>query len=139
MFNKNKKEKLVKYDIGFAEDAFELLKNATATEGHFLGNYCATGDEKYLDKLEKARKRRTVFLDMVFQEVAGKEPEGHSWCISKHIPNQAMICQELITRFLGVGDKESAKKLIEQYKDLYQEYLELLDIKEGKGNIESQA
>lgn len=128
--NKKNKEKLVEADVGFAEDAFELLKHSVADEGHCIGNYIDTANEKYLKDLEEARRFRTRIANMVTNVISGGKMVSQNWCRLKHLCGKAMTCQEIITRFLSMGDYESAKKLSEEYKNLYFEYLELLGINE---------
>lgn len=111
------KSKSIERDLGFVQDAWEFVKHAVADEGHCFESFMIEGDGKFLDYLEKARKDRTLVMDMIAK---GK---GHAWCRSKHLAGKSMLAQELCTRFLSVGNKEKAKMMADKAKEFYLEFL----------------
>lgn len=121
-FLKSKKDetKLIEKDIGFVEDAFEMCKDMVAFEGHSLGNFMATEDAKFLDEMAWMRKMRTHYLNLI-----AKSEISQDWCRSKHLCRISMGLQELCTRFLSIGDIESAKKCAIDAREVYFEFLKL--------------
>lgn len=135
MFGKKEiKDKINEKDVGLLEDAWVFLCHAVADESHRLGSYISTKDEKQLTKLEEARKLRTVIADLITKDVIAQE-----WCSLKHLCGKAMTLHELITRYLSMGDLETAKKLAKEYKKLYLEYLNILGVNEENISNESSA
>lgn len=135
MFGKQKnKEKINEKDVGLLEDAWTFLQHAVADESHCMGNYVSTGNEKELKNLEEARKIRTLVADLITEDVANQ-----GWCRVKHLCGKAMTLQELITRYLSMGNFEIAKKLAKEYKGLYLEYLKVLGVSEENISNESSA
>jgi len=135
MFEKFKnKEKINEKDVGFLEDAWTFLQHAVADESHCMGNYVSTENEKELKNLEEARKIRTLVADLITEDVTNQ-----GWCRVKHLCGKAMTLQELITRYLSMGNFEIAKKLAKEYKNLYLEYLKVLGVSEENISNESSA
>jgi len=135
MFEKlRNKEKINEKDVGLLEDAWVFLQHAVADESHCMGNYVSTKDEKELKNLEEARKVRTFVADLITENIANQ-----GWCRIKHLSGKAMTLQELITRYLSMGDLETAKKLAKEYKKLYLEYLNVLGVSEENISNKSSA
>jgi len=135
MFGKKEKMmdgKLVEKDVGFLEDAWEFLKHAVMDESHCLGTYLSTENEIFLQSLEKARKIRTEVMSILTKNAVG---QGH--CRIKHLAGKSMTAQELCTRFLSMGDIETAKKFADYQKEFYLEYLSVLGVDEN--NISNQS
>ena len=141
MFKKDK-TKSTEIDVSYLEDAWEYLKNASANEGHITGNAMISfvqGNDKEtvrdLQKLSEARKMRKQVGDIISTHV-----KKQNWCrVSKHIPLQAMTCQELISRHLSLNEYEQAKKLLETYERLYRTWLEELGVTEKNAKMKTEA
>ncbi len=129
-----KKEKINEKDVGLLEDAWIFLQHAVADESHCMGNYISTKNERELKNLEEARKVRTFVADLITGNIANQ-----GWCRIKHLSGKAMTLQELITRYLSMGDLETAKKLAKEYKKLYLEYLNVLGVSEENISNKSSA
>jgi len=135
MFEKFKiKDKINEKDVGLLEDAWTFLQHAVADESHCMGNYVSTDNEKELKNLEEARKVRTFVADLITKDV-----NNQGWCRVKHLAGKAMTLQELITRYLSMGNLETAKKLAQEYKKLYIEYLKVLGVSEENISNKSSA
>ena len=135
MFEKlRNKEKINEKDVGLLEDAFTCLCASTCDEWHCLGNHISTENEKELKNLEEARRFRTFIADLITPNV-----KNQNWCRIKHICEKAGTCKELITRYLSMGDLKTAKKLAEEYKKLYLEYINILEVTEENISNESSA
>ncbi len=135
MFEKFKnKDKINEKDVGLLEDAWVFLQHAVADESHCMGNYVSTENEKELKNLEEARKVRTFVADLITENVTNQ-----GWCRVKHLCGKGMTLQELITRYLSMGNFETAKKLAKEYKKLYLEYLNVLGVNEENISNESSA
>lgn len=132
MFKKKIKDKINEKDVGLLEDAWVFLCHAVADESHRLGSYISTKDEKYLKGLEEARRIRTFVAGLITKDVVSQ-----GWCSLKHVCGKAMTLQELITRYLSMEDLETAKKLAEEYRKLYLEYLKILGVTEENISNES--
>jgi hypothetical protein len=133
-WNKEQKSKdetkLIEKDIGFVEDAFEMCKDMIAFEGHSLGNFMETEDERFLEEMSWMRKIRTHYLNLI-----AKSEISQDWCRSKHLCRIAMGLQELCTRFLSIGDIESAKKCAVDARDIYFKFLKINGYKEEDAKV----
>ena len=121
-------------DVGLLEDAWVFLQHAVADESHCMGNYVSTENENELKNLEEARKIRTLVADLITENVTNQ-----GWCRIKHLCGKAMTLHELITRYLSMGDLETAKKLAKEYKKIYLEYLNILGVNEENISNKSSA
>lgn len=141
MFGKNNKQdkemKLVEKDVGFAEDSFELIKQACGDEAHCVGNFVIDPSEINLQEMNSARSRRTNIMEIVIEAV-GADVQNQNWCRLKHICTEAMHSQEVMVRFSSKGIFESAKKASEIHKECYLKFLNLLGFtKENLNNLTS--
>ena len=119
--NKMKSEKkLVNKDIGFVEESFELCKQLTSIQAHSSASYNSTGEDFFLDLANWSRQMRTFILDMI--TIEGR---GQSWCISKHLCESSMRCEELGTRFLSLNQVDGAKKMFKFSSDCYIKFLQV--------------
>ena len=71
------KDKLVKEDLGMAEDIGNMLKQLVCAEDHIASNI-ALNPEKWMQVLDIIRKIRTKWLSTIT-----KKDEGQLWCINK--------------------------------------------------------
>jgi len=138
MFGKkeNKEMKIVEKDVGFAEDSFELMKQAVGEEAHHIGNFVISGSMKDLIKLNNCRKRRSKIQNLII-EIMNAKIDNQDWCILKHICGQAMHIHELINRVSSVCADSLAIKLSEIHKRLYLSYLNILGF--TKENISNKS
>jgi hypothetical protein len=111
VFDFVKKEKLNEKDVGFNEDAINVLCNLIHIEWHSLKSYFSTSDEDWLRINEEARKDRTELMDYII-----KESEGDLWCFSKHDLNIILGYIELANRKYSIGEKEEAIKYLDKSK-----------------------
>jgi len=123
--NKNNQMKLVDKDVGFAEDSFELIKQACGDEAHCVGNFVINPCEENLLEMNSSRKRRTKIMEIVIEAVDAKV-ENQDWCRIKHICTEAMHVQEDMVRLSSQGIFELAKKASEIHRDCFLKFLNLL-------------
>ena len=138
MFGKkeNKEMKINEKDVGFAEDSFELMKQAVGEEAHHIGNFVISGSLKDLVELNNCRNRRSKIQDLIIKTM-GAKIENQNWCILKHTCGEAMHIHELINRASSVGADNLANKLGEIHKQLYLSYLKVLGF--TKENISNKS
>lgn len=135
--NKNKEMKLVDKDVGFAEDSFELIKQACGDEAHCVGNFVTNPCEKNLHEINSSRKRRTKIMEIIIEAV-GADVVNQDWCRIKHICTEAMHVQEDMVRLSSQNFFELAKKASEIHKECYLKFLNLLGFsKENLNNLTS--
>lgn len=127
--------KLVSKDVGFAEDAFEGLKQAAGIETHCIGNFQTTGSKEDLESLNSARKNRTELMSIVIESV-GCELKNQQWCELKHTFTAAMHVHELIARASNIGAIDLAARLVSLHQEYYLNFLVLLGFTEE--NIKSK-
>lgn len=138
MFSKNNKQitdngmKLVEKDVGFAEDSFELLKQACGDEAHCVGNFVITPGEDTLREMNLSRERRTNLMEIIINSV-GADIKNQDWCRIKHICTEAMHCQEIMVRLSSKGIFNLAEEVSAIHKDCYLKFLGLLGF--NKQNI----
>lgn len=133
-----KKDKINERDVGFLEDAFEILKHSVADEGHCLGNFLCSGDQKDLYELEDARKFRTDILDRIII-FTGAEIKDQCWCRIKHLVGKAIISHELCTRAMTIKDLDSAIFFANKHKESYLKFLFLFGVNEENINNQTSA
>lgn len=134
----NKKDKITEKDVGFIDDSFFAMKNAVGYEEHCFNDFVSTKSKEDFEKYSNARKIRTE-LQLSIIKYIDVELKGQQWCKLKHICSQAMSTQELIARYSSIGDFELAKKLIENNKILFIEYLTLLGVNENNISNKTEA
>ena len=130
-----KEGKLTEKDVGYLQDAFEKLKNSAGQESHCLGNFVIDPSKRNLQKINEARRRRTVLMELTISSV-GAKLTNEDWCSVKHICVTAMGCQECIARHSVVGNIKLATEYSKIHKELYLEFLDLMGVDET--NLKSQ-
>ena len=139
MFGKNKIDgKFIDKDVGFAEDAFELLKQSCGVETHCLGNFQNTGSNEDLEEMNSARAKRTELMQIIIESV-GAELKNQRWCQLKHTCNTAMHIQELIARASNLGNLEVSKRLVAIHQEYYLDFLEILGFTEKNSKSKTSA
>jgi len=113
----NKENKL---DLSSGEDLSIAIMNLVSLEEHAYFSYMKTGDEKFLELLNKVREIRKEHLKKI---VKGNDAEV--WCMSKHLLASSMRLIETGNKFLKEGKKEGAKKLYEDAFELYSLFWEI--------------
>jgi len=132
----NKEMKIVDKDVGFAEDSFELMKQAVGEEAHHIGNFVISGSKEDLSKLNKCREMRSKIQDLIIK-TTGAKIDNQDWCIMKHLCGEAMHTHELINRASNIGADELAIELGKIHKKLYLSYLNVLGF--TKENISNKS
>ena len=140
MFGKkeNKEMKIVEKDVGFAEDSFELMKQAVGEEAHHIGNFVISKSKEDLVKLNNCREVRSKIQNLII-ETTGAKIDNQCWCILKHVCGEAMHTHELINRASSIGADKLATELSKIHKKLYLSYLEVLGFTEENISNESSA
>jgi len=140
MFGKNldKQMKLVDKDVGFAEDSFELCKQATGDEAHCVGNFVIKQDDISFEKMNSARSRRTEIMNVIIESV-NSDIKNQDWCRLKHLCTEAMHTQELMVRLSSIKSFELAKRCADIHKECYMEFLEILGFTEENLNSSTSA
>lgn len=134
----SKKEKINEKDVGFAEDSFELMKQAVGEEAHHIGNFVISGSKEDLVKLNNCREIRSKIQNLII-ETTGAKIDNQCWCILKHVCGEAMHTHELINRASSIGASELAIELGKIHKKLYLSYLDVLGFTEENISYESSA
>ena len=141
MFGKNKQNKemkLVDKDVGFAEDSFELIKQACGDEAHCVGNFVINPCEENLQEMNSSRSRRTKIMGIVIEAV-GANVENQDWCRIKHICTEAMHIQEDMVRLSSQNIFEMAKEISTLHKECYLKFLNLLGFSKENLNHSTSA
>lgn len=110
MFESLKKQENEK-DVGFNEDAINVLANLIHIEWHSLKSYFSTSNEDWLKINDEARKDRTELMDLLITE-----HDGDLWCFSKHNLNIVIGYIELANRKYSEGKMEESKNYLEKSK-----------------------
>ena len=100
-------------DLSSDEDLIVGIMNLISIEEHLFFTHVKTGDDKYLAFLNDIRALRTSLLKRVVTN-----PEGETWCISKHLLASSMRLMEVGTKELKKGNGEDTKKLFAHAFDL---------------------
>ena len=130
-----KEGKLTEKDVGYLQDAFENLKNAAGLESHCLGDFVISPSKENLQKINNARRRRTILMELTITSV-GAKLSNEEWCEVKHICLAAMGCQECIARHSVVGNLKLSTEYSKMHKEFYLEFLNLMGVNEK--NLKSQ-
>lgn len=101
-------------DLSSGEDLSIALMNLVSLEEHAYFSYAKTGDEKFLELLQKVREIRKEHLKKIVNE-----KDGEIWCMSKHLLASSMRLIETGNKFLKDGKKKEAEKLYEDAFELY--------------------
>jgi len=136
--NKNKDMKLVDKDVGFAEDSFELLKQACGDEAHCVGNFVIDPCDLKLSEMNASRERRTELMNIVIEAV-NADIKNQDWCRVKHLCTEAMHCQEDMVRLSSQGNLELSKRIAEIHKQCYLKFLHLLGFTKENINYSTTA
>lgn len=120
-------------DLSSDEDLSIAIMNLVSIEEHFFFTGAKTGNPKYFDLLQEARKMRGDLLKKLVKNV---EPGSEQWCISKHLLAASMRLMEVGTKAQGRGNKNDAQGLFKKAYDLYSLFwginLKLVDIGDVK-------
>jgi len=140
MFKKNKDQqmKLVDKDVGFAEDSFELIKQACGDEAHCVGNFVINPCESNLKEMNSSRSRRTKLMGIIIDAV-GAKVEDQDWCRIKHICTEAMHVQEDMVRLSSQNIFDLAKEISEIHKECFLKFLNLLGFSKDNLNHSTSA
>lgn len=124
-----KKDKIIEKDLGFIEDTWGFLMDMVSYEDHCINQFLSSGDENELKELESMRKLRTHYLDLV-----AKKCIGNNWCKAKHLCRIGKGLQEDCTRFLSMGDINSAKQAALDYGEIYLKFIKLIGVENVSTN-----
>lgn len=120
-------------DLSSDEDLSIAIMNLVSIEEHFFFTGAKTGNPKYFDLLQEARKMRGDLLKKLVKDV---EQGSEQWCISKHLLAASMRLMEVGTKAQGRGKKEEAQDLFKKAFDLYSLFwglnLKLVDLGQVK-------
>lgn len=101
-------------DLSSGEDLSIGIMNLISIEEHLFYTSQKTQDKKYIDLLNEVRLLRTELMKEIV-----KNPEGETWCLSKHFLASSMRIMEVGTKELKKGNKEKAWDLFEKSFKLY--------------------
>lgn len=132
--NMKKQEKM---DLSSDQDLSIAIMNLISIEEHLLFSGNKTGKTNYFDMINEVREMRKELLKKIV-----KNPEGESWCISKHLLAASMRLFEVGTKQQSMDKKEDAYDLFRKSYNLYSLFwginLNVIDIGEVK-KIDEQA
>jgi hypothetical protein len=113
---KVKESKTNQLDLSSGEDLSIAIMNLVSIEEHFFFTASKTGDLKYFDLLQEARKMRGELLKKIVKDT---EEGAETWCISKHLLAASMRLMEVGTKYHGEGKKEEAQDMFKKSYELY--------------------
>lgn len=109
--NMKKQEKM---DLSSDQDLSIAIMNLVSIEEHLLFSGNKTEKTEYFDMINEVREMRKDLLKKIV-----KNPEGETWCISKHLLAASMRLFEVGTKQQSVGKKEDAYDLFRKSYNLY--------------------
>ena len=116
-----------KLDLSSDQDLSIAIMNLVSLEEHFFFSGAKTGKSEYYDLINDVREMRKELMHKLV-----KEPEGETWCISKHLLAASMRLMEVGTKELGRGRKDEAYNLFSKAYNLYSLFwglnMKLIDI-----------
>lgn len=101
-------------DLSSGEDLSIGVMNLISIEEHLFFTYNKTGNKNYIDLLNEVRLMRTELMKEIV-----KNPEGESWCLSKHFLAASIRVMEVGTKELKKGNEKKARNLFEKSYKLY--------------------
>lgn len=132
--NMKKQEKM---DLSSDQDLSIAIMNLVSIEEHLLFSGNKTEKTEYFDMINEVREMRKELLKKIV-----KNPEGETWCISKHLLAASMRLFEVGTKQQSLGKKEDAYDLFRKSYNLYSLFwginLNVINIGEVK-KIDEQA
>lgn len=114
-----------KKDVGFIEDALNVIENMVCAEHHCANTYVQTKDKDFIDVLTMIRRERSKLLFKIVPENMGE-----LYCLNKHMSAVIEGYKELANRMLEDGETETAQEYIELSKK-YEDLLILLNTEKG--------
>jgi len=103
-----------KLDLSSDQDLSIAVMNLVSIEEHFFFSGAKTGNPAFYGMINEAREMRKELMQKLV-----KNPEGETWCISKHLLAASMRLMEVGTKALGRGNKEEAQGFFEKAYNLY--------------------
>jgi len=113
-------EKLTSSDLGFLEDAINVLINLTHLEVHTVRSYNNTKDLTWLKVNNQARIERTELLEKICDKKL-LESDGDLWCINKH----SLV---VMGGYIELGNREYTKGNLEEAIKYYEKFSQWLGI-----------
>ena len=108
LFKKNKNgglgEVAENLDVSITEDLAGGCAHLIALEEHLQSSYSQTGNQSYLDRMEKVRKMRRDAMSRLLP----KDAPAENWCATKHFLCGSMRMSETGSKYLANGDRENA-------------------------------
>ena len=109
----NKKLKSKEFDLSRDEDLSLAIMNLVSLEEHAYFTAQKTGDDSYLNLVQKFRKTRTDLLKDIVTD-----PQGEEWCMSKHLLATTMRLIETGNKYYA-QDKKRSIQLYDHAFDMY--------------------
>jgi len=113
-------EKLTSSDLGFLEDAINILINLVHIEIHTIRSYNNTKDLRWLKINNQARKERTELLEKICDKKL-LENDGDLWCFNKH----SLV---VMGGYIELGNREYTKDNLEEAIKYYEKFSQWLGI-----------
>jgi len=110
-----------KLDISIKEDASLGLMNLISLEEHLMISAAKTDDTKYIDLLGQVRGIR----QQVMEQLVKSSDNAETWCMSKHLLAAAMRFFETGSKYLSMGDNNTAMRYFKLAKSLHGKFLGL--------------
>jgi len=107
-------KKQEKMDLSSDQDLCIAIMNLVSIEEHLLFTGNKTEKIEYFDMINEVREMRKELLKKIV-----KNPEGETWCISKHLLAASMRLFEVGTKQQSLGKKEDAYDLFRKSYNLY--------------------
>ena len=115
-----------KRDVGFIDDALDLISDLSCAESHCARTAMQLKDDEFIELLTMFRRDRSKLLYELISENSGE-----SYCLLKHLSKVSRNWEELGNRMLERKDLETAKEYLEKAL-IYKNVCKLIIEKGGK-------
>ncbi len=102
-------------DLSQDEDLAIAVANLIALEEHFYWTGAKTEKDEYYQTVEEIREMRKTLM----RQLLGEQPEGETWCASKHLLSTVLRLVEVGTKLFHAGKKEEAKSMYTKAHTLF--------------------
>jgi len=124
-------------DLSSGEDLSIGIMNLISIEEHLFYTSQKTQKKEYLQLLDEVRRMRTELMKEIV-----KNPEGETWCLSKHLLAASMRLMEVGTKELKKNNEEKAWNLFDKSYKLYSLFwglnLGVVSTKDAKRNTKDE-
>lgn len=103
-------------DVSKDEDLCQSIQNLLALEDHLASSAGQSGEQKFVDALNRAREMRRNMMSKLLPADAA----GQSWCIVKHCLSAGVHAREVGDKLTAEGKPDQAQEFYKQAEELKQ-------------------